>query len=102
MPIIEIKLEDIYINTMGCDCKDTKGKRSVRLNPFDKNTKNRFLMDNKFYYWTIFAITFIPLLIVAIVLIIRSAIIGKPINLMNIVKIFIKKDKLEAAVNEQQ
>ena len=85
---------------MGCSCKDTKGKRSVRLNPMDKNTQHRVMMDNRFYYWSIF-ILMLPIMIpLVLFLSIKSAITKKPIDLMKIVEYFIKKDKLETALNE--
>ena len=85
---------------MGCSCKDTKGKRSVRLNPMDKNTRYRVMMNNRFYYWSIF-ILMLPIMIpLVLFLSIKSAITKKPIDLMKIVEYFIKKDKLETALNE--
>lgn len=85
---------------MGCSCKDTKSNREVRINPFDKNTKYRFLMDNQFYYWTIFTLMLPIMIPLVLFLSIKSAITKKPIDLMKIVKYFIKKDKLETALNE--
>jgi len=80
---------------MGCSCKDTKGKRSVRLNLMDKNTRHRVIMDNQFYYWSIFTLMLPIMIPLVLFLSIKSAITKKPIDLVNIVKYFTKKDKLE-------